>query len=65
MNKALSITLLVVGVVLIVYGLIAADSLGSDISRFFTGEPTDRAIWFLGGGVVSAVAGGIGLAGGR
>ena len=57
MNKILSLALLVVGVVLIVLGLSAADSLSSDVSRFFTGSPTDKAVWMLIGGVVAAMVG--------
>lgn len=51
--------MLAVGVVLTIIGISAADSPASDISRFFTGEPTDRAIWFLVGGVALIVIGGI------
>lgn len=57
MFKALYLALLVGGVVLVIFGIRAADSLGSDISRFFTGSPTDKAIWMLIGGVVMVVVG--------
>lgn len=57
MNKPLGIALLVIGVVLIVFGINASDSLGSDISRFFTGTPTDKSMWLLIGGIVSAIVG--------
>ena len=60
MNKPISLALLVGGIILIIYGVSASDSLGSDISRFFTGSPTDRTIWLLIGG---AVATAVGLAG--
>jgi len=39
----------------------AATSLTSDISRFFTGSPTDKAIWMLIGGVVASAIGLVGL----
>jgi hypothetical protein len=45
----------------IVLGVMAATSLSFDISRFFTGSPTDKAIWMLLGGVVVSVAGVVGL----
>lgn len=61
MNKSLFIAVLIVGVVLLVYGFIASDSVGSDLSRLFTGEPTDRAIWLLVGGAVAAIVGVVGL----
>jgi hypothetical protein len=60
MNRTLSFGLLVGGVVLIVYGVAASKSFGSDVSRFFSGSPTDQTLWLLiGGGVAAAV----GLAG--
>lgn len=59
MQKVIGLVLLAVGVVLLVLGISAADSLSSDISRFFTGEPTDRSIWLLIGGVAAIVGGGV------
>jgi hypothetical protein len=61
MNKALSIALLVGGIVLIVIGVNATKSFSSDVSRFFTGSPTDKAVWMLIGGSVAAVAGLVGV----
>lgn len=60
MNKIVSLALLVGGVVLIIIGINATNSFNSDVSRFFTGSPTDKAVWMLIGGIVAAV---IGLAG--
>lgn len=57
MNKALGLALVVAGVVLIIFGINASDSLGSDITRFFTGTPTDKSMWLLIGGVAAAVTG--------
>ena len=57
MYKALSLALLVGGVVLVIFGISASQSLGSDISRFFTGSPTDKAIWILLGGAELFVVG--------
>ena len=57
MNKAVSIALLVGGIVLIVIGVNATKSFSSDVSRFFTGSPTDKAVWMLIGGIVAAVLG--------
>jgi hypothetical protein len=59
MNKALGIALLVAGIALIVFGINASDSIGSDFSRFFTGTPTNKSIWLLLGGIGSLVAGGV------
>ena len=62
MNKIFSLVLLVGGIVLIVYGVSASESLGSDFSRFFTGSPTDKTLWLLIGGIVAAGVGVSGLA---
>lgn len=59
MNKAIGIALVAAGIVLIVFGINASDSVGSDFSRFFTGNPTNRAVWLLVGGVISLVTGGV------
>ena len=57
MNKIIALALLVGGAVLIVFGFTASNSLSSDVSRFFTGSPTDKAIWMLIGGIVAAIVG--------
>ena len=62
MNKPISLALLVGGIILIVYGVGASDSIGSSFSRFFTGNPTDKTMWFLIGGAIAAAVGGAGLA---
>ena len=61
MNKILSLAFLVGGIVLIIYGINASNSIGSDFSRLFTGSPTDKSIWLLIGGIVAAVIGAGGL----
>jgi len=57
MNKLISVALLVSGVVLIIYGINATNSFTSDVSKFFTGSPTDKAVWMLIGGVIAAIIG--------
>lgn len=61
MNKLVSLILLAVGIVLIVYGVNASNSIGSDFSRLFTGSPTDKSLWLLIGGVAVALIGAGGL----
>jgi len=56
MNKAVSIALLAGGIVLVI-GVSATNSFSSDVSRFFTGSPTDKAVWMLIGGIVAAAVG--------
>lgn len=57
MNKLLSLALLVGGILLIVYGVNASNSIGSDFSRLFTGSPTDKTVWLLLAGIVLAALG--------
>ncbi len=62
MNRGISAALLVGGVILLIFGGNAYHSAGSNVSRFFTGAPTDKALWLLVGGAVACVAGVLGLA---
>lgn len=56
MNRIISIVLLACGVMLLIYGGIASDSIASGFSRLFTGSPTDKTIWlFIAGGVATIV----------
>jgi hypothetical protein len=57
MNKIISLALLVGGVVLMIIGINATNSFSSDVSRFFTGSPTDKAVWMLIGGTVATIVG--------
>jgi hypothetical protein len=61
MNKPLSIVLVVVGVILLIYGLNAGDSLASNVKESITGTPTNKSLWLLVAGVVSIILGGYGL----
>ena len=61
MNKALSLALLAGGILLMIFGIDAMNSVSSDFSRMFTGAPTDRALWMLVGGIVMGVAGLVGI----
>ena len=57
MNKLISLVLVGVGITLIVVGFLAMDSFSSDVSRFFTGTPTDKSVWMFAGGVIATIAG--------
>ena len=57
MNRYLGIALLVAGLVLVIFGINASQSFSSDVSRFFTGSPTDKSMWMLIGGIIMAVVG--------
>lgn len=59
MRRPLGLAVAAVGIILLIWGVSAADSFASDVSRFFTGSPTDRAIWLTIAGVAAIVAGGV------
>ena len=61
MNRAISIVLLIVGIMLIIWGVHASESFNSGMSRFFTGSPTDKTMWLLIGGIVLGIVGLFGL----
>lgn len=44
MNKIISLSLLIGGAILIIYGIQANESTASGFSRFFTGNPTDKTM---------------------
>jgi hypothetical protein len=57
LQRIVGLVLLILGIVLLVMGLRAIDSFGSQFSRFFTGSPTDRAVWLTIGGAVGVAVG--------
>ncbi len=57
MNRPMGILLLVIGVVLLVYGFQANDSLASSTSRLFTGAPTNKALVLMAAGAVLTISG--------
>jgi hypothetical protein len=66
MNRILSIALLIAGIILTAWGVRASQAFSSEVSRVFTGAPTDKAMWLLVGGIALTAAGLFGtLRGGR
>lgn len=61
MIRMAALALLAGGILLTIFGVTAAESVSSDISRLFTGTPTDRATWMLVGGIAMLIAGLAGL----
>lgn len=57
MNKLIPLTLLAGGIVLIIFGITSMNSFSSDVSRFFTGSPTDKSVWLMVGGIAAATVG--------
>lgn len=48
---------LAIGIILLVMGIRATESFGSQVSEFFTGAPTDKAVWLIIGGAVLTIVG--------
>ena len=57
MHSVVGIALLVVGVVLMIFGMQASASVGSRVSELLTGAPSDHTIWLLVAGVAAAMLG--------
>lgn len=57
MNRLLGLAAIVAGVVLLIFGFNAADSLSSEVSEFFSGNPSDKSMWMMIGGAVLVVVG--------
>jgi len=57
MNKFVLLVLLIGGVGFMIGGIDAANSFNSDVPRFFTGSPPDKAVWMFIGGSVATTAG--------
>ena len=57
MYRIISLAILIGGVVLMITGINATNSFSSDVSRFFTGSPTNKAVWMLIGGIAAVVVG--------
>lgn len=57
MTNIVGLAIFAVGIVLLILGFNASHSFGSDVSRFFTGNPTDKSVWLLVGGAAAVVVG--------
>ncbi len=56
-NKLIGVVLLAVGIVLLVMGYNASQSVGSQFKQVFTGSMSDKATMFYIGGAVLVAAG--------
>jgi LPXTG-motif cell wall-anchored protein len=57
MRRFAGFAVFAVGIVLVVWGANASQSASSDISRFFTGAATNKALYLIVGGAVAVIAG--------
>ena len=66
MNNIVGLAVLALGIVLLIFGFNESHSFSSDVSRTFTGNPTNHSMWLIIGGAVAVVAGiGVALTGRR
>jgi len=61
MTKPIALAVLVVGAVLLVWGINSANSAGSEVTEALTGAPTDKSIWLIALGALGAIAGAVSL----
>lgn len=65
-QRILGVVLLVVGLILLYFGLNATESVGESVSEGLTGKYSDKTTWYIVGGAAAAVAGLVlGFFGGR
>ena len=57
MKRGIGIALLAVGIVLVIYGFNGSDSVSSEVSRAFTGTPTEKTLGLLLGGAGAMIVG--------
>ncbi len=56
-RRIVGLAILAAGIVLLIFAFNASHSTASHISRFFTGNSTDKAMWLLITGIVCVVVG--------
>ncbi|WP_414661585.1 DUF3185 family protein [Horticoccus sp. 23ND18S-11] len=61
MSKIPSLAFLIVGVVLLIFGINASDSVSSSVTEAVTGAPANKTIWLIALGIIGIIAGGAGL----
>ena len=56
-QRILGLVLLVLGIILLIFGLNASESVTDTVKEGLTGRFTDKTMWYLVGGAVMSVAG--------
>ncbi len=56
-NTIVGVAILALGVVLLIFGFNESHSFASDVSKTFTGNPTNHSMWLIIGGAIAVVAG--------
>jgi len=55
--NTIGLAIFALGVVLLIFGFNESQSFSSDVSRIFSGNPSDRSMWLIAGGVVAVIVG--------
>lgn len=61
MKKAIYAGLFIAGLLLLFFGYQEYQSVSSEVEEFFTGSPSNNALWMLIGGAAASVIGLVGL----
>lgn len=61
MSRIPAIAILIVGVILLCYGINASNSVSSSVSNAVTGSPTNKSIILIAVGIIGILSGGLGL----
>ncbi len=66
MKNIVGLAIFALGIVLLIFGFNEARSFTSEVSRAFTGNPTDRSMWLVVGGALAVISGlALAIKGGR
>jgi len=57
MNNIVGLAIFALGVVLLIFGFNESQSFNSEVTRTFTGNPTDRSMWLITGGAIAVICG--------
>lgn len=55
--RIVGLVVLIVGIVLLVWGYQAYESMGSQLEEVFTGSPSEKSIWLMAAGAVCSAVG--------
>ena len=61
MAKIPALAFLIVGVILLVFGFNASESVASEVSTVASGAPSNKSIWLIALGALGVLTGGLGL----
>jgi hypothetical protein len=61
MPKPIALAVLVVGIILLIWGINSANSAGSEVTEAITGSPTDKSMWLIALGALGSIAGAVSI----